>query len=51
VKRALYRNFPDVQALSYSELTPDIHVQPLGTIGFKAAKQRLEAEQATALQA
>jgi len=51
VRRALCRNFPDVQALAYSELTPDIHVQPLGTIGFKAAKQQLEAEPAPALQA
>jgi type III secretion protein V len=25
VRRALYRNFPDVQALAYSELNPDIH--------------------------
>jgi type III secretion protein V len=51
VRRALSRNFPDVQAIAYTELTPDIHVQPLGTIGFKGGKEERPAEQVPALQA
>jgi type III secretion protein V len=51
VKKALSRNFPDVQTLAYSELTSDIHVQPLGTIGFKGGKEQPQAEQVPALQA
>jgi type III secretion protein V len=34
VKRLLEQRFPEVHAISYNELTPDVTVQPIGTIAL-----------------
>jgi type III secretion protein V len=39
VKRVLARDFPDLQVLSYEELSPEMNVQLLGKIGAAAAVQ------------
>jgi len=47
VKRLLQRRFPNVDAISYSELTPEITVQPLGVIAFNGQPQIQGAPAAT----
>ena len=39
VRKLLNDSVPEVQALSYNQLTPDLNVQPLGTIALKNPKQ------------
>ena len=50
VRRLLEYSFPDVTALSYEELTPDINVQPLGVIALIKDPQKL-ASVATEIEA
>jgi type III secretion protein V len=42
-------NFPEIAVISYEQLTPQIAVQPLGSIGLIAHHQ-LEAEQARSVE-
>jgi type III secretion protein V len=44
VKRVLSRDFPELQVLSYEELSPEMNVQVLGKIGEAAAAQIAQAE-------
>jgi len=39
VKKTLERDFPDLDVISYAELTPEIRVQSLGIIGRSAASE------------
>jgi type III secretion protein V len=39
VRKVLNDSVPDIQALSYNQLTPDLSVQPLGTIALKNPNQ------------
>jgi type III secretion protein V len=51
VRQAFIRNFPNLNAVAYSELTPDIHVQPLGTISLIGGPDQLKKDYVPALQA